>query len=159
MLTEGEKDKLLLHSAEVITIHRSWGKSRSPFFQILSRQGNIKSGVKCMYWVRSQEKHLKHWLVSNEALVELIYGVGKIFIFELCGGHGIIKPFAIEVVDIVVYMFIRVCLCVIGPLVVIGYIEKGWVGCMMQHITCYHVVVPTGAQIICGTASVFIGHE
>ena len=40
---------------------------------------------------------MKHWLVSNDALVELIYGVGRIFIFELCG--GIIKPFAMEVVD------------------------------------------------------------
>ena len=111
---------------------------------------------------------MKHWLISNDALVELTYNVGKIFIFELCS--GIIKLFAMEVVDIVVYIYmcmsvrVHVYICtfcsLIGPLVVIGYIEKGWVGCMMQHITCYHVVMPTGAQIVINrTASVFIGHE
>ena len=63
-------------------------------------------------------------------------------------------------VQLCIYLSSSTFCSLIGPLVVIGYIEKGWVGCMMKHITCYHVVMPTGAQIIINrTASVFIGHE
>lgn len=78
VLTGGEEDKLVQHSAEVAFIdychitllyrcvvsyysNTVAGESPgSPSFQILGRHGNIRSMIKCMCWVRSQEKPLKH---------------------------------------------------------------------------------------------------
>ena len=94
VLTGGEEDKLVLHSAEVafsdyrhITLlHHCCGSYYSstvarespglPSFLILDCHGNIKGMIGRMCWVCSQEKHLRCWLeiVGEHATFLLLVG-------------------------------------------------------------------------------------